>query len=104
MAEVDSIYTHNSMAGILPAVACLWKSKRTVAQYEPQPKRVGALNKPKTGGVIPMEKRKEYAEGEIITCPKCGGDDLDCEDAPEKGRCLTCGLEFTIRQVAIWEE
>jgi len=51
-----------------------------------------------------MEKRKEYAEGEIITCPKCGGDDLDCADVPEKGRCLTCRLEFTIRQVAIWEE
>ena len=31
-----------------------------------------------------MEKRKEYAEGEIITCPRCGGDDLDCE-APRQG-------------------
>ena len=50
-----------------------------------------------------MEKRKEYAEGEIITCPKCGGDDLDCE-APDRGKCLTCGLEFTVRQVAVWEE
>jgi transcription elongation factor Elf1 len=51
-----------------------------------------------------MEKRKEYAEGEIITCPKCGGDDLDYEEAPDKAKCLTCGLEFTIRQVAVWEE
>jgi len=51
-----------------------------------------------------MEKRKEYAEGEIIDCPKCGGDDLDCEEAPDKAKCLSCGLEFTIRQVAVWEE
>ena len=54
--------------------------------------------------VIAMEKRKEYTEGEIIDCPRCGGDDLDCEEAPDKGKCLTCGLEFTIRQVAVWEE
>ena len=51
-----------------------------------------------------MEKRKEYADGEIITCPRCGADDLDCEEAPDRGKCLTCGLEFTIRQVAVWEE
>jgi len=59
-----------------------------------------------------MEKRKEYAEGELLTCPRCGGDDpvsstgqaLDCEEAPDKAKCLTCGLEFTIRQVAVWEE
>jgi len=52
---------------------------------------------------VNVEKRKEYAEGEIITCPRCGGDDLDCE-APDKALCLICGLEFTIRQVAVWEE
>jgi transcription elongation factor Elf1 len=51
-----------------------------------------------------MEKRKEYAEGEIITCPRCGEDNIDCEEAPDRGKCLTCGLEFTVRQVAIWEE
>jgi len=51
-----------------------------------------------------VEKRKEYAEGEIISCPKCGSDDLDCEEAPAKAKCNTCGLEFTIRQVAVWEE
>jgi len=51
-----------------------------------------------------MEKRKEYAEGEIINCPRCDGDDIDCEEAPDKAKCLTCGLEFTIRQVAIWED
>ena len=51
-----------------------------------------------------MEKRKEYAEGEIITCPRCGGDDLDCEEAPDRPKCLTCGLEFAIRQVAVWKE
>jgi len=51
-----------------------------------------------------MEKRKEYAEGEIITCPRCSGDGLDCEEAPDKAKCLTCGLEFAIRQVAVWDE
>ncbi len=51
-----------------------------------------------------MEKRHEYATGEIITCPKCGRDDLDTDDCPESGKCLSCGLEFTTRTVAIWEE
>ena len=51
-----------------------------------------------------MEKRKEYAEGEIITCPRCDGVDLDYEDAPDPAKCNTCGLKFTLRQVAIWEE
>ncbi len=50
-----------------------------------------------------MEKRKEYAEGNIITCPKCGGDDIDC-NSPSEGKCHTCGLGFAIRQVAVWEE
>jgi len=72
---------------------------------------LGSLNRPpiflpnsEGKEVIAMEKRKEYAEGEIITCPRCGGDDLDCEEAPDQAKCLTCGLEFTIRQVAVWEE
>ena len=51
-----------------------------------------------------MEKRKEYAEGETIDCPKCGSDDLDCDEAPDHARCNSCGLEFSIRQVVIWEE
>jgi transcription elongation factor Elf1 len=52
-----------------------------------------------------MEKRKEYADGEIITCPRCGGDDLDLDTADRgEAQCLTCGLEFAIRQVAVWEE
>jgi hypothetical protein len=54
--------------------------------------------------VIPVEKRKEYAEGEIVTCPKCCGDDIECEEAPYRNKCLTCGLEFAIRIVAVWEE
>jgi DNA-directed RNA polymerase subunit RPC12/RpoP len=53
---------------------------------------------------VMMEKRKEYAEGELITCPRCGSDDLDCEEAPDQAKCLTCGLKFAIRQVAVWEE
>ncbi|MBN1692220.1 MAG: hypothetical protein JW845_01525 [Dehalococcoidales bacterium] len=53
---------------------------------------------------MPVEKRKEYAEGEIVTCPKCGGDDIECEEAPYRNKCLTCGLEFAIRVVAVWEE
>ena len=52
-----------------------------------------------------MEKRKEYGEMESITCPKCCSDDLDCEVVePLKGKCNSCGLEFAIRQVAIWQE
>ena len=51
-----------------------------------------------------MEQRKEYAEGEIISCPKCGSDDLEYLEVPDKAKCNTCGLEFTIRQVVVWEE
>jgi hypothetical protein len=54
--------------------------------------------------VIPVEKRKEYAEGEPISCPKCGGDDLDYEEAPDTAKCNTYGQLFSIRQVIIWEE
>ena len=50
-----------------------------------------------------MEKRKEYAEGEIIFCPKCGGDDLDI-DSPEHAKCNSCEIEFSLRQVVVWEE
>ena len=51
-----------------------------------------------------MEKRKEYAEGETISCPKCGSDDLDCEEAPDCGKCNSCKLEFSLRTVLVWEE
>jgi transcription elongation factor Elf1 len=51
-----------------------------------------------------MEKRKEYAEDDIMTCPKCDSDNVDYEEAPDRAKCLTCGLKFTIRQVAVWEE
>jgi len=54
--------------------------------------------------VIPVEQRKEYAEGEIISCPKCDSDDLDYEDAPNRAKCNSCGLKFSIRQVVVWEE
>ena len=54
-----------------------------------------------------MEKRHEYADGETITCPECGSDDIEPIDpssiTPNKGRCNACGLEFNIRQVAIYE-
>jgi hypothetical protein len=45
------------MAGTIPAVAYFWKSARTVAQYEPQPKRVGT---PKFSFVIHSERRKPF--------------------------------------------
>lgn len=51
-----------------------------------------------------MEKRKEYADGEIITCPKCDGTDLDYDEAPDHAKCNSCGQEFTIKTVVIWEE
>lgn len=50
-----------------------------------------------------MEKRKEYAEGEVITCPRCDSDNLDI-DAPDHASCLDCGQQFTLRQVVVWEE
>lgn len=51
-----------------------------------------------------VEKRKEYAGGEIITCPKCDGIDLDYDEVPDHAKCNSCGLEFTIKTVLIWEE
>jgi len=50
------------------------------------------------------EKRKEYAEGEPITCPKCGGDDMDYEEAPNYAKCNSCGQEFEIRTLLVWVE
>jgi hypothetical protein len=43
------------MAGTLSAVAYFWKSNGTVAQYEPQPKRVGT---PRHPTVIHSERRR----------------------------------------------
>lgn len=51
-----------------------------------------------------MEKREEYRQGEVIVCPRCRSDDVDYEEAPDKAKCQSCGLEFEIRTVAIWNE
>jgi len=83
------------LRGLPPSV------EKGVGESEPTPYLFAKFRRKE---VIAMEKRREYAEGEIIDCPRCGGDDLDCEEAPDKAKCLTCGLEFTIRQVAVWEE
>ena len=50
-----------------------------------------------------MEHRREYERGEIVNCPKCDSDDLDC-DSPEKAKCNQCGVEFELRTVAVWDE
>ena len=50
-----------------------------------------------------VEKRKEFDVEEGISCPKCGGD-CDCDEAPQCGKCLNCGLEFAVKYVAVWEE
>ena len=55
MAEADLDRRKPSMAGTAPAVAYFWKSPGTVAQYEPQPKRVGT---PRYLFVIHKERRK----------------------------------------------
>jgi len=55
MAEADLDRRKPSMAGTAPAVAYFWKSPGTVAQYEPQPMRVGA---PRYSLVIHLERRK----------------------------------------------
>jgi len=83
------------LRGLPPSV------EKGVGESEPTPYLFAKFGRKE---VIAMEKRREYAEGEIINCPRCSGDDLDCEEAPDKAKCLTCGLEFTIRQVAVWEE
>lgn len=49
-----------------------------------------------------MEKRKEYDD--ILDCPRCGSDYLDLSLAPTTVECLSCGLEFALKQVAVWEE
>lgn len=51
-----------------------------------------------------MEKRKEYEEGDIIVCPRCGSDDLDCDESPSHAKCNSCGLEMRTKTVIIWEE
>jgi len=51
-----------------------------------------------------MEKRKEYTEGDIITCPKCDSEDVDYSEAPNWGKCQSCGIEFEIKTVVIWNE
>jgi len=53
---------------------------------------------------VTMEKRREFAEGEQLCCPKCESDDVDYDDAPEVAKCNACGQKFSIRQVVVWEE
>lgn len=51
-----------------------------------------------------MERRKEYEKDEIIACPKCGSEAVYYDQAPEIVKCESCGLEFEIRQVAVWQD
>lgn len=51
-----------------------------------------------------MEKRKELEEGEPISCPRCGSDDIDCDEMPTKGKCNSCGQEMSTVTVLIWDE
>lgn len=51
-----------------------------------------------------MEHRREYDPGETVCCPKCSGDNLDCDEAPDRANCLDCGIEFQLKTVAVWEE
>ena len=50
------------------------------------------------------EKRHEYEDSEIVTCPKCGGGDIDWNIALDYGECRSCGLKFKMKQLAVWEE
>jgi transcription elongation factor Elf1 len=49
------------------------------------------------------EQRKEFKEGEEC-CPRCGSEDVDYDEAPAHAKCNSCGQEFEIRTVAIWNE
>ncbi|GAH73116.1 unnamed protein product [marine sediment metagenome] len=51
-----------------------------------------------------MEYRKEYNDDEPITCPKCGSDDVDFDDAPLECGCNECGTKFQLITSAVWEE
>jgi hypothetical protein len=51
-----------------------------------------------------VEKRKEYTEGERVTCPTCNSDDMDYEQAPNYAKCNSCGTEFEVRTVLVWNE
>jgi|GEM_PF-1589046 len=48
--------------------------------------------------------RKELEEGDIVSCPKCGSDDIDCDDMPSHARCNSCGQEMKTKTVLIWYE
>jgi len=50
------------------------------------------------------EHRKEIEEGDIISCPTCESDDIDCDDMPSHARCNSCGQELATRTVLIWYE
>lgn len=55
----------------------------------------------------PEEKSKILAEGEELTCPRCGG--VNIEAIPPVYTetdflCLDCKLEFSVRQVIYWKE
>ena len=50
------------------------------------------------------EHRKELEERDIILCPKCGSDDINCDDMPSAGKCNSCGQELATKTVLIWYE
>jgi len=50
------------------------------------------------------ERRKELEEGDIVCCPVCGSDDIDCDDMPSAGKCNSCGQELATKTVLIWME
>lgn len=49
-------------------------------------------------------ERKEFSEGDEVTCPRCLGDDLDYAESPDVGKCYTCGLVFEVKTVVIWDK
>ena len=51
-----------------------------------------------------VEHRKEIEEGDIISCPRCGSVDHDCDEAPSRAKCNSCGLEVDTKTVLIWYE
>ena len=50
------------------------------------------------------EHRKEYWDGDIIFCPRCKSDDLDCDETPGAAKCNSCGLKVETKTVLIWYE
>jgi len=50
-----------------------------------------------------VEHYKTYGERDLIPCPACGSEDLNCEESPEHAKCNACGQEMDTGIVLVWK-